>query len=87
MIFRYLNEYIIILCEYYNDELMKIPNFTRHTSYFYHCGVRSAVDNICIAHYECHVRNKRQGTGLRRNISSKKGGNRNPFVQDNNNAA
>jgi len=71
-----------------NEALMEIPNFLRHTSYWHPCGVRSAVDNnICITHYECHVRNKRQGTGLRRNISSKKGGNRNPFVPDNNNAA
>lgn len=64
-----------IICAYYNYALMKIRNFPRHRLILrLWRGVRSAVDNnICIAHYECHVRNKRQGTGLRRNISSKRG--------------
>jgi len=85
LIFNLIRDIILFV---HNEVLMKIPNFLRHTSYCHPCGVCSAVDNnICIAHYECHVRNKRQGTGPLRNISSKKGGNRNLFVPDNNNAA
>lgn len=36
------------------------------------------------AYYARHDCNKRQGMSSPRNISSKKGGNRNLFVQDNN---
>jgi hypothetical protein len=36
------------------------------------------------AYYVRHICNKRQGTSPPRNISSKKGGNRNLFVRDNN---